>query len=107
MNSYIICCAHSLSTSGCACSGCLDLYCGVVLKVFICQWRCKSDSYCFEPSIEVMPTIDPNTSVSNARAACLLVYLLACLAVSLPVCLVRYLEAKSIVDCMHEGYTSG
>ena len=107
MNSYVIGCAHSSSTSGCSCFGCLDSYCGVVLIASICQWRCKSDSYCFEPSIEVKPTIGPDTSENNAEATCLLVNLLACSAVSLPAHLLRYLEAKSMVNYTHEGYTSG
>ena len=107
MNSYIIGCAHSWSTSCCSCSGCLDSYCGVVLKASICQWRCKSDSYCFEPSIEVKPTIGLDTLESNAEATCLFVYLLACLAVSSPTSLLRFLEARSIVNYTHEGYMSG
>ena len=106
MNSYVIGCAHNLSTSGCACSGCLDSYCGAVLKAFICQAR-KSDSYCFETSIEVKLTIEPDTSESNAKAICLLVYLLAYSAVSSLTCLLGYPEAKRIANYTHEGYTSG
>ncbi len=107
MNSYVIGCAHSWSTSGCACSDCLDSYCGADLKVSICQWRCKSDSYCFVTSIGVKPTIGPVTSESNAEATCLLVHLLAYSAVSSPACLLGYPEAKRIANYTHEGYTRG
>ena len=55
----------------------------------------------------VKPTIEPDTSESNAEATCLLVHLLAYSAVSSSACLLGYPEAKRIANYTHEGYTRG